>query len=118
MDGFVFYDPSGKRWTRFRRAFGIGGVVLAVLVLLFILSLISNPQHPALGLPAVQHLANFGEVPVITHGEKAAKAVPFRARKALGVKYVRNGGSPLIHKTAAEAPEDPPIAVRHYVDVG
>jgi peptidoglycan-N-acetylglucosamine deacetylase len=116
MDSFVFYDPSGKRWTRFRRAFGIGGVVLAVLALLFILSLISNPQLPALGLPAVQHLANFGEVPVITHGEKAAKAVPFRARKALGVKYVRNGGSPLIHKTAAKPRDDQPIVFGYYVN--
>lgn len=116
MDSFIFYDPSGKRWTRFRRAFGIAGIVFAALVVLFILSLISNPQLPALGLPAVQHLANFSEVPIITHGEKNAKAVPFHARKALGVNYVRNGGSPLIRKTAAKPREDQPIVFGYYVN--
>ncbi|HEV2687900.1 MAG TPA: glycosyltransferase [Bryobacteraceae bacterium] len=116
MDAFVFHDPSGKRWIRFRRAFSIGGLVFAVLLVLFILSLISNPQLPALGLPAVQHLANFGEVPIITHGEKAAKAVPFHARKAMGVNYVRNGGSPLIRKTAAKPREDQPIVFGYYVN--
>ncbi|HYL74221.1 MAG TPA: glycosyltransferase [Bryobacteraceae bacterium] len=116
MDSFIFYDPSGKRWIRFRRAFGIGGIVVAALVVLFILSLISNPQLPALGLPAVQHLANFSEVPIITHGEKNAKAIPFRARKSLGVNYVRNGGSPLVRKTAAKAREDQPIVFGYYVN--
>src|SRR5579864_6585149 len=116
MDSFIFYDPSGKRWIRFRRALGIAGIVFAALVVLFILSLISNPQLPALGLPAVQHLANFSEVPIITHGEKNAKAVPFHARKALGVNYVRNGGSPLIRKTAAKPREDQPIVFGYYVN--
>jgi hypothetical protein len=79
-----------------------------VLLVLFVLSVVSNPQLPTLGLPAVQHLANFGEVPIITRGEKAAKAIPYRFRKP--VKYVRNGGNPLIHaKTAAKAREGQPI---------
>jgi cellulose synthase/poly-beta-1,6-N-acetylglucosamine synthase-like glycosyltransferase/spore germination protein YaaH/peptidoglycan/xylan/chitin deacetylase (PgdA/CDA1 family) len=116
-DSFVFYDPSGKRWIRFRRAFGITGIILAVLLVLFIGSLISNPQLPALGLPAVQHLANFSEVPIITHGEKAAQAVPFQARKSLPVNYVRNGGSPVIHpKTVAKPREDQPIVFGFYVN--
>ena len=72
---FVFHDPTGRRWIRFRRAFGITGIALAVLVVLFVLSLVSNPQLPALGLPSVQHLANFSEVAIITKGEKAAKAM-------------------------------------------
>jgi peptidoglycan-N-acetylglucosamine deacetylase len=116
MDAFVFHDPSGKRWIRFRRAFGIGGVIFAVLLVLFVLSLISNPQLTSLGLPAVQHLANFGEVAAITHGEKAAKAIPFHARQALPVNYVRNGGSPLIRKTAAKPREDQPIVFGYYVN--
>lgn len=112
---FIFYDPTGRRWIRFRRAFGITGIALAVLLVLFILSVVSNPQLPTLGLPSVQHLANFGEVPIITRGERAAKAIPYRFRKP--VKYVRNGGNPVLHaKTAAKPREDQPIVFGFYVN--
>jgi cellulose synthase/poly-beta-1,6-N-acetylglucosamine synthase-like glycosyltransferase/spore germination protein YaaH/peptidoglycan/xylan/chitin deacetylase (PgdA/CDA1 family) len=116
-NSFVFHDPSGKRWIRSRRAFGIAGIVLAAFLILFILSLISNPQLPALGLPSVGHLANFSEVPIITHGEKAAKAIPFHIRKEMGVKYVRNEGNPVLHpKTAAKPRADQPIVFGFYVN--
>src|SRR5271169_7094400 len=106
-NSFVFYDPTGKRWIRFRRALGVAGIVCAVLALLFGLSLISNPQLPGLGLPSVEHLANLGDLSAITHGEKANRAVPFRVRTDNGVKYVRNGGNPVIHpRTAAKPRED------------
>ena len=112
---FVFHDPTGRRWIRFRRAFGIAGILAAVLITVFVLSLISNPQLPALGLPAVQHLANFGEVPIITKGEKAAKAVPYRVRKQ--VNYVRNGGNPVLHpRTAAQTREGQPLVFGFYVN--
>jgi cellulose synthase/poly-beta-1,6-N-acetylglucosamine synthase-like glycosyltransferase/spore germination protein YaaH/peptidoglycan/xylan/chitin deacetylase (PgdA/CDA1 family) len=116
-NSFVFHDPSGKRWIRSRRVFGIAGIVLAAFLTLFILSLISNPQLPTLGLPSVGHLANFSEVPIITHGEKSAKAIPFHIRKDLGVKYVRNGGNPVLHpKTAAKPRADQPIVFGFYVN--
>jgi peptidoglycan-N-acetylglucosamine deacetylase len=116
-NSFVFHDPSGRRWVRFRRVFGIMGVVFAAFLVLFILSLISNPQLTTLGLPSVGHLANFSEVPIITHGEKAAKAIPFRVRKELGVKYVRNGGNPVLHpRTAAKPRADQPIVFGFYVN--
>jgi cellulose synthase/poly-beta-1,6-N-acetylglucosamine synthase-like glycosyltransferase/spore germination protein YaaH/peptidoglycan/xylan/chitin deacetylase (PgdA/CDA1 family) len=116
-DSFVFYDPTGKRWLRFRRALSVAGIGAAVLALLLGLSLISNPQLPALGLPAVQHLANFGELAAITHGEKTNRAVPFRVRRDNGVKYVRNGGNPVIHpRTAAKPREDQPIVFGFYVN--
>src|ERR1700680_1689646 len=90
---FVFYDPTGRRWARFRRIIGVSGIAAVALIVLLVLAIISNPILPALGLPAVQHLANFGELATITKGEKAVKAVPYRARK---VNYVRNGGNPVI----------------------
>src|SRR5947209_4378729 len=100
---FVFYDPTGRRWARFRRIIGITGIAAVALTVLLVLAIISNPILPTLGLPAVQHLANFGELATITKGEKAAKAVPYRARK---VNYVRNGGNPVLHlKTAAKQRE-------------
>ncbi|MDQ2946864.1 MAG: glycosyltransferase [Acidobacteriota bacterium] len=115
---FVFHDPTGRRWIRFRRAFGITGIALAVLVVLFILSLVSNPQLPALGLPSVQHLANFSEVAIITKGDKPAKAIPYRFRKpATPIKYVRNGGNPLLHpRLAAKPREDQPLIFGFYVN--
>ena len=114
---FVFYDATGRRWRRFRRLFGITGIALTVALVLFILSLISNPQLPALGLPAVQHLADISDLRAITQGEKTAKAIPFRFRKTAPVKYVRNGGSPVTHqKTAASARPDQPIVFGFYVN--
>ena len=112
---FVFHDPTGRRWVRFRRMFGVTGIVFAVLLALFILSVISNPQLPALGLPSVQHLANFSEVPIITRGEKAQKAIPYKFHKP--VKYIRNNGNPVVHpRTAAKARADQPIVFGFYVN--
>lgn len=112
---FVFHDPSGKRWKRLRRVFTITGVIGAVLLGLFVLSVATNPQLPSLALPAVQHLANFSEVPVITAGEKAAKAIPYRFHKP--VAYVRNGGNPVLHpKTAVKPRSDQPIVFGFYVN--
>lgn len=114
---FVFYDPTGRRWTRFRRAFGATGIIAISLLGLFVLSVISNPRLPRLGLESVQHLADFSEVPIITRGETAVKAVPFRFHKAREVKYVRNGGNPVLHpKTAFTARADQPVVFGFYVN--
>ncbi len=112
---FVFHDPSGRRWARIRRGLSLAGIALTVLVVLLVLSLISNPQLPALGLPSVQHLADFSEVPGIIRGERALKNVPFQFRKP--VKYVRNGGNPVIHpRTAPVARGDQPLVFAFYVN--
>ena len=111
---FVFYDPTGRRWTRFRRIAGVTGIIAAVLLVVLVLAILSNPILPALGLPAVEHLANFGEVATITKGEKAMKAVPYRAHK---LNYVRNGGNPVLHpKTAAKQHEGQPLVFGYYVN--
>ena len=119
---FVFYDPTGKRWARLRRVLGVAGIACALLALLLGLSLISNPQLPGLGLPSVERLADLGELAAITHGEKPHRAVPFRVRRDIGikdngVKYVRNGGNPVLHpRTAAKPREDQPIVFGFYVN--
>lgn len=114
---FIFYDPSGKRWVRFRRVLGVTGIIATVVIILLVLSVISNPQLPTLGLPGVQRIADFGEVPIITRGEKAMKAVPFRFHKTREVKYVRNGGNPVLHpRTAFTARADQPIVFGFYVN--
>ena len=112
---FVFYDPTGRRWNRFRRAFGLGGVLLCIILVIFILSALSNPQLPALGLPSVQLLANSSEIPTIVRGQKVARNVPYVSHKP--IKYVRNGGNPLLHpKTAAPAHEGQPLVFGYYVN--
>jgi len=112
---FVFHDPTGRRWIRFRRAIGVGGIITAVLILLFVLSLVSNPQLPALGIPVVQHLADFSEVALITKGEKAAKAIPYRFHKP--VSYVRNNGNPVLHpRTVPKTRADQPLVFGFYVN--
>ncbi len=112
---FVFHDPTGRRWARIRRGMSLAGIALTVLVVLLVLSLVSNPQLPALGLPSVQHLADFSEVPGIIRGERALKNVPFQFRKP--VKYVRNGGNPVIHpRTSPVARGDQPLVFAFYVN--
>jgi len=111
---FVFYDPTGRRWARFRRIVGVTGIAAVALMVLLVLALISNPILPALGLPSVEHLASFGEVATITKGEKTVKAVPYRPHK---VNYVRNGGNPVLHpKTAAKQHEGQPLVFGYYVN--
>jgi cellulose synthase/poly-beta-1,6-N-acetylglucosamine synthase-like glycosyltransferase/peptidoglycan/xylan/chitin deacetylase (PgdA/CDA1 family)/spore germination protein YaaH len=114
---FVFHDPSGKRWARFRRAFGVAGIAATVLIVILALSLVSKPQLPTLGLQGVGRFADFGEVPTITRGEKAAKAAPFRFHKPREVKYVRNGGNPVVHPRTAFIPRaDQPVVFGFYVN--
>ena len=110
---FVFYDPSGKRWTRVRRGLAIlAGIAAAVAVLLAI-SIVTNPRLPALGLGSVAHVTDRAEVPIIIAGNKAALNLPFRRPP---VKYVRST-SPVIHpRTAAKVRDDQPIVFGYYVN--
>jgi cellulose synthase/poly-beta-1,6-N-acetylglucosamine synthase-like glycosyltransferase/peptidoglycan/xylan/chitin deacetylase (PgdA/CDA1 family)/spore germination protein YaaH len=114
---FVFHDPSGRRWARFRRLAGSAGIFAAVALCLFLLSLFSSPQLPSLGLPVVEHLVGFSEVPSVIRGEKAVKNVPFKLRKAAkNVKYIRSA-SPVVHqKTAARTTPSAPVVFGYYVN--
>src|SRR5579884_96667 len=112
---FVFYDPTGRRWKRLRRAFGVAAIAAAAFLVLFVLAVVTSPVLPKLGLPAVQHLADFSEVGLITRGERAAKAVPFRYHRV--TNYVRNGGNPVLHpKMAAKEHEGQPLVFGYYVN--
>ena len=114
---FVFHDPSGKRWLRFRRALQTGGIFLSILIVLFLLSMAVNPQIPALGLPPVDHIPNLNEVPAIIRGDRPIRNVPFRLRKAArSIKYVRSP-SPVMHpKTAARVRSNSPVVFGFYVN--
>ncbi|MFN7996328.1 MAG: glycosyltransferase [Bryobacteraceae bacterium] len=114
---FVFYDPTGKRWTRFRRGLQTGAVFLSMLVALFVLSIWVSPQIPALGLPAVETLPNLTEVPAIIRGEHAVHNVPFRLKRGTTkIKYVRSP-SPVLHpKTAARVQTNGPVVFGFYVN--
>jgi peptidoglycan-N-acetylglucosamine deacetylase len=114
----VFYDPTGKRWVRFRRSLQTGALFGSIAVILLTLVILLSPQLPALGLPRVEHLAGFAEVRGIIAGERSAKNVPYiRARKALkDVKYVRSS-SPVLHpKTAARMGDDKPVVFGFFVN--
>lgn len=114
--GFVFYDPSGKRWQRFRRAAQVAGVVLGVSLVLLILSLLTAPNLPALALESVAHLGNAAEVPTIIAGEHAVRNLPFVFRRAGELKYVKST-SPVVHqKTAAKVRDDQPLVFGYYVN--
>ena len=114
---FVFHDPSGRRWARVRRVAGAAGVFGLLAFCVFLLSLFISPQLPNLGLPAVEHLVRFAEVPSVIRGEKAVKNVPFKLQKAVkNLKYVRSA-SPVIHpKTAATSGPSQPVVFGYYVN--
>ena len=114
---FVFHDPTGKRWQRFRRSLQTGAIFLGILLVLFVLSMAISPQIPALGLPSVEHIPGLQDVPAIIHGERPARNVPFKLRKAArNIKYVRSV-SPVLHpKTAARVKIDSPIVFGFYVN--
>ena len=114
---FVFHDPTGKRWQRFRRSLQTGAIFLGILLVLFILSIAINPQFPALGLPPVEHIPDLGEVPAIIRGERPMHNVPFKLRKAArNIKYVRSA-SPVMHpKNAARVQTNSPIVFGFYVN--
>jgi len=114
---FVFHDPSGKRWRRFRRSLQTGAIFFGILLVLFTLSVAINPQIPALGLPPVEHIPDLGEVPAIIRGERPVPNIPFKLRKAAGnIKYVRSA-SPVLHpKAAARVQTDSPIVFGFYVN--
>ena len=114
---FVFHDPSGKRWQRFRRGLQTCAIFFGILLVLFVLSMAINPQIPALGLPPVEHIPDLGEVPAIIRGERPMRNVPFKLRKAArNIKYVRSS-SPVLHpKTAARVETNSPIVFGFYVN--
>jgi cellulose synthase/poly-beta-1,6-N-acetylglucosamine synthase-like glycosyltransferase/peptidoglycan/xylan/chitin deacetylase (PgdA/CDA1 family)/spore germination protein YaaH len=114
---FVFHDPTGKRWQRFRRGLQTGAIFLGIIVVLFLLSVLASPQIPALGLPPVEHLPNLAEVPKIIRGEKPARNIPFRLRRAArNIKYVRSP-TPVLHpKAAARVQTNGPIVFGYYVN--
>jgi peptidoglycan-N-acetylglucosamine deacetylase len=114
---FVFHDPSGKRWRRFRRSLQTAAIFFGILLVLFVLSMAITPQIPALGLPPVEHIPALDEVPAIIRGERPMHNVPFKLRKAArNIKYVRSA-SPVTHpKTAARVQTNSPIVFGFYVN--
>lgn len=100
-----------------RRWAGAAGVFGLLAFCVFLLSLFVSPQLPNLGLPVVEHLVRFSEVPSVIRGEKAIKNVPFKLQKAVkNVKYVRSA-SPVIHpKTAARTGPSQPVLFGYYVN--
>ncbi len=92
----------------------IGG--MAVLALLICLGLVafSSPQLPILGLPVVEHLGRYSEVPGIIRGQKAERNIAFHDRK--DIKYVRSA-NPVIHpRNAAAVTDERPIVFGFYVN--
>jgi cellulose synthase/poly-beta-1,6-N-acetylglucosamine synthase-like glycosyltransferase/peptidoglycan/xylan/chitin deacetylase (PgdA/CDA1 family) len=113
--GFVFYDPSGKRWARFRRFLqAVAGLaILAAVAVAF--SVFTSPQLPALGLASISHVGNLAEVRTIIAGERPLRNIPFSPARTK-VKYVRST-SPVIHpKMAANVRADRPLVFGYFVN--
>ncbi len=114
---FVFYDPSGRRWSRFQRLLQSFLVVSLLALVLFGLSMIMLPSLPSLGLPSVSPVNDLKEVAGIIRGRKAERNIPFQMKKdARKINYVRSN-SPVIHpRTAAHTVEGKPVVFGFYVN--
>jgi cellulose synthase/poly-beta-1,6-N-acetylglucosamine synthase-like glycosyltransferase/peptidoglycan/xylan/chitin deacetylase (PgdA/CDA1 family)/spore germination protein YaaH len=123
---FIFYDPTGKRWTRFQRAVRTFAIVFFLLFVLFLLALFANYKLPMIGLPEnpIASTPNQVEIRSIIKGQRAEFNIPFKTPKerkdmrkdAKDVKYVRSP-SPVIHpKQAAKAGGDKPYVFGFYVN--
>ena len=92
-------------------------IALALFTALVVLIIFTGPQLPALGLPAVAPLAQFGEVPGIIRGQKVGINAPYRMLKPKGgVKYVHSA-SPVLHpRPAAKGLNGAPLVWGFYVN--
>jgi cellulose synthase/poly-beta-1,6-N-acetylglucosamine synthase-like glycosyltransferase/peptidoglycan/xylan/chitin deacetylase (PgdA/CDA1 family)/spore germination protein YaaH len=113
---FVFHDPSGKRWVRFRRLLQTGSLVAALLLALLILVAFSGTQLPSLGLPAVAHIVSADDLRGIIRGDRVEKNIPYRDKKPVKIQYVRSQ-SPVLHpRPAAKGSGGAPLVFGFFVN--
>lgn len=103
---FVFHDPTGRRWRRIRAAFHASAALVTLVILLMVATVLISPAFPRLGLPAVEHLGNFKEVPSVLGGERGVVNVPFKFDRK-NIKYVRSAPLAAHPRNAALGPEQP-----------
>jgi cellulose synthase/poly-beta-1,6-N-acetylglucosamine synthase-like glycosyltransferase/peptidoglycan/xylan/chitin deacetylase (PgdA/CDA1 family)/spore germination protein YaaH len=121
---FVFHDPTGRRWAVVRRLLAMLACAAGILVVLLGLAVMNNPALPMLGLPEVEHIGGFNEVPSIIRGEKADKNVAFQYKKAAkelkndakNVALVRSSSPVARPVKAAKTAPDRPLVVGYYVN--
>src|SRR5215472_9652691 len=113
-DGFVFHDPTGRRWTRVRHALRVAAVMVCVFAAVLTLALLTAPQVPALGLSSVAHVTNADEVRSIIAGEHPAKNVPFA--EANRRNFVKSPNPVIHHRIAARVRDDQPLVFGYYVN--
>ncbi len=114
---FIFHDPSGKRWTRFRRLSQVLLLLAIIAAVLVGFSVLTSPQLPTLGLGSVAHVGNLAEVRSIIGGDKTAKNLPFSlARERTKLKYVRSTSPVIVQKTAAKVRDNQPLVFGYYVN--
>lgn len=109
---FVFYDPSGKRWARFRRFLQTSGLLAGLGLAVVVLAALTAPQLPVLGLPPV---ASPSDLAKIVAGQKPVRNIPYRD-PVQKVKYVRSASPVLRPRPAARALNGAPMVWGFFVN--
>ncbi|MDP9169569.1 MAG: glycosyltransferase, partial [Acidobacteriota bacterium] len=113
---FVFHDPSGRRWTRFRRTTQTAGLVVVLSLAMVTLIAFTGPQLKTLGLPEVPPVVGTADLQSIIRGQRAEKNVPFRDPKDAKIHYVRSA-SPVLHpRPAARSAAGAPLVWGFFVN--
>ncbi len=117
---FVFHDPSGRRWARFRRFMQTSGLTVGLLLTVVVLVALTGPQLPSLGLPPVAYMPGPSDLSRIIRGEKTKPNAPFRdgnaKEAAKKVKYVRSASPVLRPRPAAVALNGAPMVWGFFVN--
>jgi len=113
---FVFHDPSGNRWVRFRRIAQSAALAFVLLIAVFFLVGISLPQLPVLGLPTIAPVLPLALANALD-SKRLPKNVPYRmARPTKPVRYIHSASPVMRPRTAAKAGNGKPLVWGFYVN--
>ncbi len=113
---FVFHDPTGRRWVRFRRSAQTAGLLLVLSLTVVILVAFTGTQLGTLGLPAVPPIVGNTDLQKLLRGQRVFTNIPYRDPPQGNVRYVRSA-SPVLHpRPSARQTANAPLVWAFYVN--
>ncbi|MGE4093130.1 MAG: glycosyltransferase [Candidatus Binatia bacterium] len=102
----VFYDPSARRWARFKHAVQAVAALVSTILTIFVVRVIINPVLPSIGLvpagnlPQRHHLAPPRPTPVLSRSERRFQ----HAKRRLGTALAQLGPAATVTEARTRHP--------------